>query len=321
MSRMANMPNMPNMANMPNMPKKKRKISKLSRKGTFALLLLGLPGILYIFVFRYLPFYGIILPFKNFKPLQGIFGSPWVGFKNFEFLFLTNLILRPTFNTIYMNLLFFTFNTVCGVALALLLYEVSSKAVKVYQTIYFMPYFLSWAIVALIVLGYLDSNGFVSHLLNMPAGFYNKPSYWPVILIVVEVWKILGYASLIYYAAVVAIDQTYFEAAAIDGANKLQRIRHVTLPSIMPMIVMINLLALGGVFYGDAGLFYNVTQNNALLYPTTDVIDTFVLRALVRINDIGMSSAAGLYQSVCGLILVLASNLAARKLSPDNALF
>jgi len=230
--------------------------------------------------------------------------------------------LQPTLNTVFMNLLFIVFNTIFGVLFALLLYEVRrKKAVKAYQTIYFMPYFLSWAIVSLIVLGFLDTNGMINNVFNTSIGFYNKPAYWPAILVIVEVWKLLGYASLIYYASLVGIDPTLFEAASVDGATKLQQIRHIALPSIVPMIVLINLLALGQVFFGDVGLFYNVTQNSALLYPTTDVIDTYVLRALKSLNDVGMSSAAGLYQSVCGFILVLGSNLIARKVSPDNALF
>jgi len=301
------------------------KRSKLARRSSLSLLLLGLPGIIFMLVFNYIPLYGVIIPFKNYKPLLGVFGSPWAGFNNFKFLFQNNQILRITFNTVFMNILFCLFNTIFGVLLALLLYEVSRRAVKSYQTIYFMPYFLSWAIVSLVVLGFLDTNGLVNKVLQalgmQTVDFYNSPKYWPSLLSGVEVWKMFGYASIIYYASLVGTDPTYFEAASIDGATKLQQIRRISLPILLPMIVMLNLMALGRVFFGDVGLFFNVTQNSTLLYPTTDVIDTYVLRTLKTLNDVGMSSAAGLYQSFCGLILVLTSNLIARKISPDNALF
>ena len=293
----------------------------MARRSTLMLLALGAPGIIYLLIFRYIPLYGIIIPFKNYKPMLGVFKSPWAGFTNFGFLFLGGQILRPTFNTIFMNLLFMIVNTVFGVLFALLLYELSARAVKIYQTIYFMPYFLSWAIISLIVLGFLDTHGIINNVSGASIQFYSNPSYWPLILVIANIWKMIGYASLIYYASLMGIDSTYFEASSIDGASKLQQIRFISLPLILPMIVLINLLALGGVFFGDVGMFFNVPQNSALLYQTTDVIDTFVLRSLKTLGDVGMSSAAGLYQSVCGFILVLASNLVARKISPENSLF
>jgi len=302
-------------------PVTRNKHSKMARRSTLMLLALGAPGIIYLLIFRYIPLYGIIIPFKNYKPMLGVFKSPWAGFTNFGFLFLGGQILRPTFNTIFMNLLFMIVNTVFGVLFALLLYELSARAVKIYQTIYFMPYFLSWAIISLIVLGFLDTHGIINNVSGASIQFYSNPSYWPLILVIANIWKMIGYASLIYYASLMGIDSTYFEASSIDGASKLQQIRFISLPLILPMIVLINLLALGGVFFGDVGMFFNVPQNSALLYQTTDVIDTFVLRSLKTLGDVGMSSAAGLYQSVCGFILVLASNLVARKISPENSLF
>jgi putative aldouronate transport system permease protein len=305
---------------------KKHFFSFKKNRGTFALLLLGLPGIIFLFIFNYIPLYGLVLPFKNYMPMQGFFASPWSGLDNFKFLFQSGVIINITRNTVLMNTLFFSLNTVFSVSFALLLYEVGSKFVKAYQTAFFVPYFLSWVIVSFVGLGFLDQNNglmnkiFLSLSLH-PISFYTSAQYWPFLLSLFYVWKMTGYGAVIYYAGLTGIDSTYFEAASIDGASRLQQVWYISLPTILPLIIMINLIAIGRVFYGDIGLFYNVTMNSPLLYPTTDIIDTYVIRALRVSGDIGMSSAAGFYQSICGFILVLVSNWAAGKINSESALF
>ena len=303
----------------------KLKPLKMPKSSTVSLFILGLPGILCLFIFSYLPMYGLVLPFKNFRPADGIFGSPWVGLDNFRFLFATDRIWSITFNTIAYNFAFIVMNTTIGVLFALLLYELSSRHVKIYQTVYFIPFYISWPIVALLGMGFLDVFGLINQVREFfflaPVDFYRSPEYWPFILVFINTWKMFGYASVIYYASLMSIDATLFEAAAMDGATKLQQIRYISLPSMIPMIVMINMLALGRVFFGDIGLFYNVTLNSAFLLSSTEIIDTYVLRMLMTFNEIGMASAAGFYQSICGFLLIMASNFIARKISPENALF
>lgn len=289
-----------------------------------ALLLLCLPTIIVIFVLCYIPMYGILLPFKNFKPILGVFGSPWAGLKNFGIIFQTNQVLKVTITTVSMNLLFIVSGTITGILLAILLFEVR-KSVRAYQTIYLMPYYLSFVVVSFILLGILDDHGLINTARQAmslpPIHFYTEPQYWPGILVITNIWKGAGYGAVIYFATLTSIDPTYFEAASIDGASKVKQIWHIALPTILPLVTMLTLLSLGRVFFGSLDMFKNVTLDSAAVRSTTDVIDTFVLRALKTSNNIGLSSAVALYQSVCGFILVLISNLVARKISPEGALF
>ena len=315
------------MAVAPNTKQYTRKKSLLKYRSSAALFILGLPGLLSILIFSYLPMYGLVLPFKNFLPVKGVFGSPWSGFDNFRFLFSNKNIWTATVNTLGYNFTFMIMNTFFGVLFALLLYELTSRAVRVYQTAFFVPFYLSWAIVSLMGMGFLDIYGVINSIRGYfelaPIDFYKSPKYWPYILTVVNTWKTFGYASVIYYASLVSIDSTQFEAAEIDGASKLQKVWYISLPSLIPIIVLIQLLATGRMFYGDIGLFYNVTltSNTTLLQSSTDVIDTYVLRMLKKLNEVGIASAAGFYQSICGFVLVLITNLTARKISPENSLF
>ncbi|MCS7055444.1 MAG: ABC transporter permease subunit [Thermoflexales bacterium] len=290
-------------------------------------LLMASPGVLLLLVFSYLPMIGIIIAFKDFRANLGIFDSPWVGFKNFEFLFRSPVLARITINTLLLNGLFIVTGLVASVGLALLLNEVRLKiAARAYQTVVFFPYFVSWVIVGYFSFALLNSdNGLVNQVLQRiglsPVAWYSSPQYWPWILTLAYLWKSTGYGSVIYLAAMLGINQEYYEAAMLDGANKWQQIRYITLPHLVPVMTVLTLLAVGRIFFADFGLFYYVTRDNSLLYATTDVIDTYVYRAL-RVNaDIGMAAAAGLYQSVVGFVLILASNWMVKKIDPDRALF
>jgi len=290
-------------------------------------LVMALPGILLLLVFSYLPMTGIIIAFKDFRASLGILDSPWVGFKNFEFLLRSPVLARITINTLVLNGLFILAGLIASVGLALLLNEIRLKsAARAYQTVVFFPYFISWVIVGYFSFALLNSdNGLVNRVLQSvglePVAWYSSPQYWPWILTLVHIWKSVGYGSIIYLAAMLGINPEYYEAAMLDGANKLQQIRYITLPHLVPVMVILTLLAIGRIFYADFGLFYYVTRDNSLLYPTTDVIDTYVYRAL-RVNaDIGMAAAAGLYQSVVGFVLILVSNRIVKRIDPERALF
>lgn len=290
---------------------------------------LVLPTVILLGIFCYWPMYGAILAFKNFKVPKGIWGSPWVNnaFDNFNFFLRSQDAWRVTRNTLGLNVLFIIVTTICAVGFALLLFEVKKRwHTKVYQTISIMPSFLSWVVVSYIVYIFLDpAKGIVNNLLTAFGGsavsWYTEAGYWPVILLIVKIWQGVGLSCVIYYAALMGIDVEMFEAAEIDGANKVQKIRYISLPSLVPIVTMMTIMAMGGIFRGDFGLFYNVTRNVGALYPTTDIIDTYVFRALMKQGNIGMSSAVGLLQSVICTITLLLVNLIARKISPENALF
>lgn len=294
-------------------------------KSNKELLFIAFPAVLVIFVFNYIPLFGLILPFKNFNYELGFFRSPWSGFENFKFLFNSDDILLATRNTLLYNTVFIFLGTLCSVAVALMLFEISKKYVNIYQTVMFFPYFLSWVIVSYITLALFDvDNGILNKFIQSFGGeqvfWYHNINCWPVILVIVAVWKGLGYTSLIYYAAIVGFSPEYYEAAKIDGATRFQQIRFITIPLLRPLIVMMVILQIGKIFYSDFGLFYYVPQNSSLVYETTLVIDTYVYRVLRNIGDLGMSSAAGFYQSIVGFILVLATNLIVSKIDKESAL-
>nr|WP_242656418.1 ABC transporter permease subunit [Ruminiclostridium hungatei] len=289
--------------------------------------LIALPGLAIVFVFNYLPMFGVILAFKNYKPAAGIFGSQWAGFENFKYLFSTRDAWNITYNTLFLNSLFIITGTVGGILIALLVNEVRNKwLVKFYQSSMFLPYFISWVIVSYFVYSLLSYDmGMVNNLLASlgmePVQWYNEPRLWPAILTIVNLWKGVGYGSVIYLAGIMGIDAELYEAATIDGANKLQQASGITLPLLSPLIITLTLMAIGRIFFADFGLFYNVTLDNGGLYSTTNVIDTYVFRALKFSGDIGMASAAGFYQAFVGFLLVLASNLFVKKINPERALF
>jgi putative aldouronate transport system permease protein len=294
-----------------------------------ALITMALPGIVILLVLAYLPMGGIIIAFENYLPYQGIFGSELVGFLNFHYLFGSGLGWRATYNTLYMNTMFIVFGTASSLILALLLNEIrdSSKVLsKIYQAVIFFPFLISYVLVYYFVYALLnDNNGLVNHILTVlhmqTIAWYSSPQYWPTILIIVNLWKTVGMSTIIYLAGMVGISPEYYEAARLDGANKWQQIRFITIPLLRPLLILTILLAIGRIFYADFGLFFQVTGNKAALYPTTDVIDTFVYRALISLDDLGMSSAAGVFQSTIGFVLILTANFLVRRIDPDQAAF
>lgn len=298
---------------------------ELTRSGPFLLMLA--PAFLFVFVNNYIPMFGAIIAFKNFNYVDGFLRSPWAGFKNFEFLFKSEAAWRITRNTIGYNLLFIFLGLVLSVTVALLLNELRNrKAAKVYQSVIFLPYFMSWVVVAYLVYAILAPRGLYNSTLAPLLGkesidWYTSPQYWPVILPLVNVWKNIGYSIVIYLAGITGIDQEFYEAAVLDGANKFQQITKITIPFLVPLMIVTTLMALGGIFRSDFGLFYQVPMQQGLLKPTTDVLDTYIYNALIRTGDLGMSSAAGFYQSIVGFFLVLAANWTVGKISPDNKVF
>ncbi|TXK85225.1 sugar ABC transporter permease [Paenibacillus sp. N3.4] len=303
-----------------------KKTSYFSQKK--ALYFMLLPGVLYLLLNNYLPMFGIIIAFKKINYTDGILGSPWAGFDNFKYLFATADAWTITRNTLLYNGLFIILNLIFGVTIAILLNEVKKKFLsKFYQSIVFLPYFLSMVVVGYVVLGFLSmETGFINKSILEPLGFegidwYSESSYWTLILPIVNTWKYVGYSSVIYLAAIVGFDQELYEAATLDGATKMQQFRYITIPLLYPLIIITTLLAIGRIFYSDFGLFYQVPLNSGPLFPTTNVIDTYVYRTFLINGDIGMSSAAGLYQAIVGFVLILASNKLVRKVSKENALF
>lgn len=303
---------------------------KPRRKGHFRknkdLFFLSLPALLFKLIFNYLPLIGLIVAFKKFRFDKGIFGSQWNGFDNFRFFFVSDNAWRVTRNTVMYNGGFIIITLVCALILALLLNEMSGRAVKVYQSALFLPYFLSWVVVGYIVLAFLEQDrGLLDHVWRLfgqePVNWYQEADRWPYILNAVNLWKTVGFSTLVYYAGIIGIDPSYYEAAKIDGASRLQMIRKITLPLLAPLIVVLLIVAIGGMFRADFGLFYFIPNNSSFLYSTTDVIDTYVFRALRTVGDAGMSAAVGLYQSLVGFILVVATNTIIKKINSDHALW
>ena len=297
------------------------------RVDNFEFLLLCLPAILLIFCFAYIPMGGIVIAFEKFNVAGGRFGSPWVGFKNFEFFFKSSDAWRTVRNTLGLNLLFMAVGLVASVAFAQMCFSLRRKsAIKVYQTVAIIPSFLSWVVVGYLVYALLKPvGGLVNQVLQKmgheAVKWYSDPQYWPVILLITSLWHGVGNGSLFYFASLMGIDPEYFEAAALDGATKWQQFRYVTLPFLVPLIVIMQILNIGNIFRADFGLFFNVTRDSGALYPTTDVIDTYIYRALIQVGDIGMSAAVGLFQSVVGFVLILTTNFIVRRIDKDSALF
>ena len=301
-------------------------IKSIKRFWPFYLMLI--PGTVYLIINNYIPMTGIVVAFKHYNIRDGLYFSPNIGFKNFEFLFKTKdawLIVR---NTLLYNLAFIVIGTVLAIAVAILLNELKSHMAKqVYQTVILIPYLISMVVVSYLAFAFLsDGTGFLNRTLlpalgMEPVSWYNAPQYWPFLLIFINTWKTIGYNSILYYATICGIDYSLYEAAIVDGANRWQRIVHVTLPSLKSTIIILTLMNLGNIFRSDFGLFYQVPMNSGTLLDVTQTIDTYVYRGLTQSNNIGMSAAAGLYQSVVGFVLVLAANLIVRKIDKDSALF
>ena len=291
-----------------------------------ALLMMAMPAIIKIFIFSYLPMIGIVIAFKNYYPIKGIFASPWNGLKNFEFFFVSADAWRILRNTIGLNLLMIVTGPVVHITVALLLYTITKPiALKIYQSILFVPHFFSWVLVGLLLTTLLDyPNGLATKLLaslNLDVNLYGTPAAWVGIIPLVSIWKSTGFKSLIYYAVLMNISTDLFEAARIDGANEMQVVRHISLPHIVPMLIVQLILAVGGIIRGDFGLFYYVPRNLGVLYPVTEVIDTYVFKALTTNGDFGMSAAVGLFQSVVGCLMILLTNKLASSVDSSLGLF
>lgn len=292
-----------------------------------ALFLMLLPPLILVFINYYLPMFGVIIAFKNFNYSDGFIGSPWAGLQNFRFLFLSDAAWQITRNTILYNFTFIVLGLIFALLFALTLNELRNKFLsKFYQSVIFLPYFLSWVVVAYLVLAILDPNGFfnktIVNLFNLQTvDWYASPKFWPYILVLVNLWKNIGYGIVIYMAGIAGIDQEYYEAAVLDGANKLQQIRYITIPFLVPFMIVTTIINLGNVFRSDFGLFYQVPMQQGLLAPSTEVLDTYIYKALIMTGDIGMSSAAGLYQSVVGFFTVLLANWLVGKISKENKIF
>ena len=290
------------------------------------LTIMALPAFIYIFIFNYIPLYGLVLPFKDYKPRLGFLGSPWAGFKNFEFLLNNEQLMHAVENTLLYNAVFLVLGTATSVFVALMLYEMSRRSVKIYQTSIFIPHYISWVVAAYVFMVFLDMDyGILNKIIVAFGGkeilWYNNPKYWPAILTIAHIWKGFGYSAVIYYSALMGLDESLFEAAKLDGAGKLKQMWHISLPGIRNMIVMLFIMHIGKVFHADFGMFYNLTLNSALLYEKTDVVDTYIYRTLIDLGDVGLSSATSMLQAVLGFLLVILSNTIVNKIDSDSALY
>ncbi len=293
------------------------------------LLLMFLPVAVLLFLFSYLPLAGLVIAFKDFDFSKGIFGSDWMNplFDNFDYLFSSDSAFRAVRNTILLNAVFIVVGLIFEVGLALMLNEIRNKYFKrVTQSLTFLPFFISWIVVGVFAYNLLNfESGAVNRILESfgmsPIDFYSEASLWPLILTIAIRWKVTGYGTIIYLAALTSIDNSYYEAASIDGANRWQQIRYISIPMLRPTIIILTLLAVGRIMNADFGMFYAMVGDASLLFPTTDVIDTFVYRSLRKSGDIGMASAAGFLQSIIAFVLVIGSNYAARKIDKDSAIF
>ena len=285
------------------------------------------PAIVFFFVFSYMPMPGAYIAFTNFQYNKGIWASPFVGLQNFQFLFMSGqlgLLLR---NTILYNLAFIVLGNVLQLTFAILLNEVQSKRYKkVTQSMMFLPYFISDVLVSLLVYNLLNYDyGFISNLVRALGGempkVYQMAGAWPIIIVLVNLWKGTGYGTVVYFAAITGMDSSMLEAAQIDGANGFQRIRYIILPTLKPTVIILFLFAIGGILKGNFGLFYNLVGNNSMLFGTTDIIETYVYRSMMNSFNFSQSSAVGLFQSVVGFFIVIGANAFVKKLDSDYALF
>ena len=301
--------------------------SRRDMQTNLTLLSMALPGIVLLFIFAYLPMVGLLIAFKDYRFADGILGSAWVGFANFRFLFGTDTAWRITRNTLLMNCLFIVVNTAASLIIAVLLNEVfKSRMTKYYQTLLFFPYFISWVIASYFVFALLSAQGgilnqWLDALGVPPTAWYRSPQYWPAILTLANLWNGVGFGSIVYLAGILGIDPMLFEAAKMDGASKWQQVRYITMPMLLPLVIILTLLAIGRIFNADFGLFYFLPRDTPMLYPTTDVIDTFVYRSLVQLGDISMAAAAGFYQSVVGFAMVVTANWIVRRINADYSLY
>lgn len=295
-------------------------------KDNLTLFLMAFPGLACVLIFKYLPMPNLVLAFKDYVPRLGVWASEWIGFENFKFIFQTNDLQIIIRNTVGYGVFFLVWDIVVGILLALMLYHLTSrKASNVYKMIMQFPRFLSVVVVSYLVYAFLSpSYGVINQLVTSFGGdaiqWYKEASYWPVVLTIVRTWMVMGGGCLLYYATLLGIDNSLFEAASMDGANTLQKCWHIAVPALKPVICLNVTFGMGSIFGGDLGLFYNIPLSHGELFPTTQIIDTYVYRSLLG-GEISRPTAVGLMQALVALVLVLIVNAIMRKVSPDNALF
>lgn len=306
---------------------KNKFVLKAKTKKSLQIYALAAIPLLLVLIFNYIPMFGIVIAFKNYRYDLGIFGSEWVGLDNFKVFLMSDDFIRIARNTLGMNGLFIACSTVCQVALAMALFEVKKRAaVKTYQTVMITPHFLSWVVAGTMLYAFLHpTNGIINQIVEALGGeavdWYSKPNAWPIILLICSVWKGVGMGSVVYYANLMGISSEIFEAAKIDGANKWQEVIHITVPQLVPLIIIQTILAIGNIFRADFGLFYQTTRDVGALYSTTDVMDTYIFRTMRVLGDTSISSAAGVFQSIVGFICVMTVNGIVNKIDPERALF
>ncbi len=285
---------------------------------------MALPVFLILFFIMYVPMAGLVMAFKEYDFTLGIWKSPWTGLDNFRFLLASKkTFVSITKNTLMYYFIFTILGTFLNVVLAIAIDQfVFKKAAKVMQTIMIVPIFISYAAVQFIVYAFISTDtGIINNTFGVNMRFYTNAAYWPILLTIVKIWNSVGYGSVLYMSVLAGIDTELYEAAEIDGANTWQKIVHITIPSLIPMITVMLLLSVGGIMRSDTGLFYQVTRNAGKLYSTTQVIDSYVLNAIFKNSNFGFTAATSFFQSVVGLLLMLFANGAVRKIAPENALF
>lgn len=289
--------------------------------------MLCIPAILFFILFSYIPLFGLYIAFTDFNPRLGIFGSPFVGLKNFEFFFTSLSWIDITVNTLYLNILFILFSMIFAIMIAVFICEINNRIyMRVTQSLVILPHFISWTVIAMFAEAFFSTDtGFINNILTslgaQPISFFKEPNVWPTILVILKVWNSAGFNSIIYIAAIQGIGQEVYEAARIDGASRWQMIFRITLPLLRSTAVMLLIFNVGKIFYGDFGMIYAIVGDNGLILKRVDVIDTYVYRALRQLGDIGMSSAAGVYQSLIGFVMVMLTNGLVKKLDPESSLF
>nr|WP_276938351.1 ABC transporter permease subunit [Helcococcus sueciensis] len=313
---------------------KKQKMSRDRRKRNNQIALFTIPGFIWMMVFSYLPMFGLLIAFKDFKNTTGnfissLFASEWT-LKNFRIFFTSKdagLILR---NTIFYNLVFMILNIVVPLLIAIMLHELLQKRMaKVYQTASFLPYFLSWIVISYSIYALLSpQTGLANKIITFFGGkgvdWYRTPKYWPFIFTFLSVWKNLGYNTIIYLAALTGIDKSLYEAASIDGASKMQQARYITVPLLTPVIIIIFILGLGSIFRSDFGLFYHIPitgGGTAALRNVSEVIDTYIYKLLIQSQNISQSAAISFVQSVIGFVLIFFANKIVKRYDPDRAIY
>ncbi len=306
---------------------KQNSFKRINRTRNIQWNIMSIIPLLLVFVFCYIPMFGLVIAFKNYKYNKGIFGSDWVGLKHFEAFMKSNDFVRITWNTLYLNFVFIIFGVIAAVTLAIFLYNLkSAKGIKTYQTVLMTPNFISWVIVGYMVYALLNPQyGIVNGVLKA-VGFqgidwYSKPEVWPVILTIANVWKNVGLDSIYYYATLMSLDYSLMEAADIDGAGYMKKVMNIIIPSLVPTIVTLTILKIGSIFRADFGLFYQLPRDVGALYATTDVIDTYIYRTMRIVGDMSLSTAVGLLQSVVSAVLVIITNAITRKIDDNLSLF